>query len=151
MKKQLYLCRTCGHGATSDGMATHNTCNRCQARVEARARIAALPPKIPKKPIPKKPPRLKLSPELRGLRRRLSRHGLTVERYNAMVDEQEGLCAVCACDMAQTAKGPCIDHCHGSGRVRGLLCVRCNVALGMLQDNPDYAEAAAVYLKNALC
>lgn len=56
--------------------------------------------------------------------------------------EQGGLCAVCR---VQEAKH--FDHCHSTGKPRGLLCRNCNIAIGHLKDNPEFCEAAATYLR----
>ena len=76
-----------------------------------------------------------------------NRFGMTVEEYDAMVAAQGGACAICK--QPETAAGKTrlsVDHCHESGEVRGLLCSRCNNAIGLLMDNPEYCLAAASYL-----
>lgn len=58
-------------------------------------------------------------------------YGITVEQYDAMLNSQGGLCARCG----QTSSGMrlAVDHCHDTGRVRGLLCGPCNTYLGRLE------------------
>lgn len=56
------------------------------------------------------------------------------------------LCPICATPNTLT---PHVDHCHKTGKVRGILCHRCNIALGMLLDNPNACLRAAVYLLNS--
>ncbi|WSK64254.1 endonuclease VII domain-containing protein [Streptomyces sp. NBC_01281] len=75
----------------------------------------------------------------------LKRHyGLTEAERDAMVDSQKGLCVICL-------KAPAIhvDHCHGTGRVRGVLCFNCNSAIGKLGDDPDAVRRAAAYLEGS--
>lgn len=69
-------------------------------------------------------------------------YGLTEETYNKMYDAQEGKCAICESELTL-----CVDHCHKSNQVRGLLCNNCNLGLGMFQDNPDRIREAIAYLK----
>jgi hypothetical protein len=78
-------------------------------------------------------------------RSHLKRHfGITPEDYNRMLAEQGGGCAVCGDPPGATALH--VDHCHDSGRVRGLLCFRCNSALGNLRDDPTIVMAEWCYL-----
>jgi hypothetical protein len=56
-------------------------------------------------------------------------------------------CAICCEPFERT---PHVDHCHKTGSFRGLLCTRCNTAIGLLRDSPDLARAAARYLDEAL-
>lgn len=68
-----------------------------------------------------------------------------------LLSEQGGVCAICKSAFSHTWKSNkrmCVDHCHSSLKVRGLLCNACNTAIGMLYDDPDLAESAAAYLRN---
>lgn len=78
----------------------------------------------------------------------LAQYGLTVEQYEAMVAEQGNRCAVCGTHDPQTKTGTWhVDHCHGSLKVRGLLCTCCNIGLGQFGDDPDRLRAAAAYIE----
>jgi len=77
----------------------------------------------------------------------LRKYGLTVEAYNAMLAQQGGGCAICGGGPNSRGRRFAVDHCHGTGRVRGLLCSKCNTALGLLDDDPLRCEAAAAYLR----
>jgi hypothetical protein len=70
-------------------------------------------------------------------------YGLTPDQYQAMLDAQNGLCAICheAADHKLH-----VDHSHQTGKVRGLLCFRCNTALGNFRDSTLVLESAAKYL-----
>jgi hypothetical protein len=77
----------------------------------------------------------------------LSRYGLTLDAYNALVDAQDGVCAICG-KPEQAKRGClCVDHDHNTGQVRGLLCTRCNTGLGMFLDNPSLLLEAVAYLE----
>lgn len=60
-----------------------------------------------------------------------------------MMTKQGGLCAIC-----KEAKATHIDHSHETGRVRGVLCLACNTALGSFRDSPKLLARAIVYLEN---
>ncbi len=73
--------------------------------------------------------------------------GLSVDRYDAIRVAQDGGCAVCRRTPPFGIKARLvIDHCHASGRVRGLLCNDCNVILGLANDSPDRLLAVLEYL-----
>jgi Recombination endonuclease VII len=78
------------------------------------------------------------------LKRRVARYGLSVEEYEALVREQNGACAICK---KKPARWFCIDHCHATGVVRGLLCVKCNVGLGHFDEDPHLMRTATAYLE----
>lgn len=63
-------------------------------------------------------------------------YGLTPERFQALVDSQGGRCRICH----EVPKRLCVDHDHKTGRVRGLLCVRCNSCLGWLESHREQAD-----------
>lgn len=76
------------------------------------------------------------------------KYGLTEERYYELADEQEGRCAICKKTEADSLrKKLCVDHCHKTGKVRGLLCFGCNVALGNMNDRIDLLEKCIEYLR----
>ena len=74
---------------------------------------------------------------------RARRYGLTLAQYRALQARQGNACAICR----KVMRVLCIDHCHVSGRVRGLLCPKCNSALGLYADDPRLLRAAIAYLK----
>lgn len=64
--------------------------------------------------------------------------------YEADVTRLGGMCEICQ-EIPEAAL--CIDHDHETKRVRGLLCSKCNAALGLLRDDPEVVESAARYLR----
>ena len=82
----------------------------------------------------------------------LQRYGLSEDDYEAMYELQEGLCGVCGEPEIQRREDGSeqllsVDHDHRSGRIRGLLCSRCNTGVGLFRDNPALLRAAAEYLE----
>lgn len=75
----------------------------------------------------------------------LKQYGLTIEDYNALLEKQGGVCAICS-NVCSTGKRLSVDHDHDTGRVRGLLCSTCNRGIGMLRDDPELIRAALRYL-----
>lgn len=81
------------------------------------------------------------------------KYGLTSEQHNQMLAQQKGLCAICS--KLETAKdkdgGLSVDHNHKTNKIRGLLCGKCNSALGMLNVDNQGIEllcSAISYVKN---
>jgi Recombination endonuclease VII len=73
----------------------------------------------------------------------LKRYGISPAEYDALLAKQNGACAICR----RHVKGRlCVDHCHVTGMVRGLLCKECNGALGYLKDDQASLVAALAYL-----
>lgn len=73
-------------------------------------------------------------------------YSLTIEDFNKKLDNQSNRCACCGREFNQKLP-PCVDHCHKNGHVRGILCIPCNTALGMIKDSPAVALALAAYLE----
>jgi hypothetical protein len=71
----------------------------------------------------------------------LREYNLTVEQYNQMFVDQGGLCAICDKNLRLV-----VDHCHLTGKIRGLLCDRCNRGLGYFKDNPKALLNASKYI-----
>jgi hypothetical protein len=77
---------------------------------------------------------------------------LTLEQYTAMETAQGGVCAICG--NPPKGRGKCdvlvVDHCHKTGKVRSLLCGKCNIGIGCLEDDPSVLERGAAYLRSWL-
>ena len=77
------------------------------------------------------------------------RYGITIEQYEQMVSVQDNKCALCGQDGSLSPKGKlCVDHCHATRKVRGLLCNGCNAGLGYFRDDPNLLDKAIEYLKH---
>jgi hypothetical protein len=73
--------------------------------------------------------------------------GMTLTEYNAMITAQNNACAICNTSFSIFKKQPSVDHCHKSGKVRALLCTKCNPGLGLFNDNTTLLRAAISYLE----
>lgn len=74
-------------------------------------------------------------------------YGITMEDYDSMLEAQGGVCKIC-CDIPTGRfKYLCVDHCHSTGKVRGLLCHNCNKALGMIKDDISRLRRMLSYLE----
>lgn len=74
-------------------------------------------------------------------------YGLTLSRYNEVLKKQDGKCAICGVDQSKTNRRFGVDHDQVSGRIRGIICGRCNRGMGYLQDNAEICESAARYIR----
>lgn len=74
-------------------------------------------------------------------------YGITLEEYNKMFEDQNGCCAICNEHQLTLNQILYVDHCHESGRVRGLLCLNCNILLGKAKDSEKILFKAIEYLK----
>lgn len=73
-------------------------------------------------------------------------YGITLEQFNEMYQNQNGLCYICSKEIV--GKQVKVDHNHSTGQVRKLLCHNCNTALGLLGENPSVFYRCAEYLKD---
>jgi hypothetical protein len=94
-----------------------------------------------------KPPKRKkpVSPEVRRAYA-VKEYGITVTEYNEMLNEQNGLCAICGSD--NKGKTLHIDHEHKTRKVRRLLCRDCNLAIGFAREDVGILEKIIGYLKS---
>lgn len=75
---------------------------------------------------------------------RLRKHRMTQQEHDALLRKQRNCCAICRKKFRKT---PHIDHCHKTGRNRGLLCDDCNLGLGRFKDSVRFLRGAIQYLK----
>lgn len=85
----------------------------------------------------------------RSLKRK---YGINLTQYNALAAEQCGSCSICGrvpCedpDVSKTVQRLVVDHDHETGKIRGLICHKCNRALGLFGDDPSVVSKAAEYM-----
>ena len=72
--------------------------------------------------------------------------GITEEEYTIMYHEQGGQCGICKNMIDKRSFD--VDHCHAYNLVRGLLCRRCNLAIGLFEDNVKFLQSAIDYIQN---
>jgi hypothetical protein len=83
----------------------------------------------------------------------LRRHfNITLDEYEVILERQNGTCAICGNNETAVRRGTselrylAVDHCHESGKIRGLLCSKCNTGLGLLRDSKELLRKAIQYL-----
>ena len=81
-----------------------------------------------------------------SLLHRFGLYGISLENIKGLLQEQDEKCAICNSVLDNHFH---IDHCHKTNFVRGILCNRCNVGLGMFSDNPALLQSAVSYLKQS--
>ncbi len=129
-------CRVCG----GTDFGTRNRCKPCRAK-ESRERWAR-DAEFRKATIARKREWRRANPHKARAEDRRSNYGVLEADFQAMLASQKNRCAIC--------RGPdpnCVDHCHASGRFRGVLCRKCNAGLGQFCDDPDLMRAAARYVE----
>lgn len=114
------------HPNTSDGKQQH--CISCSAAMKKELKVTD-------------PKKYKRDQKNRYLKHR---YGITIDKYDDMYEQQNGKCAICRTE----DKGNfAVDHCHKSGKVRGLLCRKCNLGIGQLKDDIEILNNAITYLQ----
>lgn len=80
-----------------------------------------------------------------------TKYGITSAQFYNLLRAQEGKCQICKTPIVDEDDEPLkschVDHCHETGKVRGLLCHNCNVGLGNFKDSPELLRQAALYLE----
>jgi DNA-directed RNA polymerase beta' subunit len=79
-----------------------------------------------------------------------TKYGITLKEYDALFAKQKGICKICGAAQPgrKGIKRFAVDHCHKTNKIRGLLCMRCNTAIGLLNENPILFDAAKEYLRH---
>lgn len=80
----------------------------------------------------------------------MKKFGITLAQFNEMFEQQEGKCLICKDHSSKFKKGLCVDHCHKTNKIRGLLCGNCNSAIGKLKEDPKIFAIALDYLEKNL-
>lgn len=83
-------------------------------------------------------------------RKLLKKYGVNLAQYNDMLEAQNHACGICEVHQSKLAKRLAVDHNHANGKVRGLLCTTCNLAIGKFKDDIKLLIKAIAYLKKHL-
>jgi hypothetical protein len=74
-------------------------------------------------------------------------YGITSDDYQVIFESQGGCCSICLTHQSSFKRRLSVDHDHVSGKVRGLLCIKCNTVLGQSRDDINILKAAISYLE----
>lgn len=74
-------------------------------------------------------------------------YGITLDQYKNLVSAQGNECAICKIAFSDVLSGH-VDHCHTTGTIRGVLCGKCNAAIGLFSDNTAFLQSAIYYLES---
>ncbi len=118
-------------------------CKACHAGLQ-RERLKS-PPIRRKKNAADKALYYKAKPKWRN-RRYYKEYGIGLATYTKMFDIQNGKCKICETPQEELTRQLAIDHCHATGKIRGLLCGLCNTGLGAFRDNKTLLQIAISYL-----
>jgi len=75
--------------------------------------------------------------------------GMTLQDYEDIKIAQNNKCAICPNERSKNGKRLAVDHCHESGKIRGLLCNECNTAIGLLREDIQLLKNCIEYLENS--
>ena len=76
----------------------------------------------------------------------LARYNISIEDYNELLNIQDSKCAICNRHISEFTSRFDIDHCHVTGKIKGLLCNNCNAGVGLLNDDVNLIKNAIIYL-----
>ncbi len=162
INRQARRCLICLHTAPLHVDHDHSTgeirgliCFRCNGGLgqfkDDAAVIRRAVDYLERAPIWSQPPRAEAPRRTRG-ERKSSRHYRLIRRYRIseraverMIESQGGVCPIC-----RRAEPVAVDHDHGTGAVRGILCPDCNTGMGQLRDDPWVLRRAIEYLTGGL-
>lgn len=146
----MQICNVCGQQLKLTG---HNQkyCKECSVKVRKQymRKYSREYARLPKTKIKRQKyisrPEIKVKLGEHSYRHRLKQDfNMTLEQYDKMFEKQNGLCAICKLPGINIRLG--VDHNHKTGKVRGLLCQKCNRRLEAVEDE-DFARKAQKYLK----
>lgn len=114
----MKICKTCNEEKNTEEFYIRNlSCKSC-CHVKAREWSKNNPDKVKNS---RRKTKLK------------QKYGISTEEYDKMFDEQKGVCYIC--EQPHVRRSLNVDHCHSTGKVRKLLCDKCNMVLGLVNDS----------------
>ena len=132
--KKKHKCRQCGIELTKSNIAPSRVrlydyvCTKCRTKYVQQLR--------------------KKNPDKRRNYELLSRHGISLDEYNKLLNTQLNKCAICRRPASMFKDSLHVDHNHKTGIIRGLICYGCNRYLGQIKDDVSILKKAISYLEN---
>ena len=80
----------------------------------------------------------------------MNRFGLTPKDYENLLKVQDYKCAICESPLTFVKNSAVVDHCHGTNKIRGILCRSCNTGLGAFKDEKSFLAKAIYYLERPI-
>jgi hypothetical protein len=74
-------------------------------------------------------------------------YGLKIDDYNLILKKQNNKCSICGKELKKGSGGRALDHCHITGKIRGILCMKCNTSLGLVEENINILQSMITYLE----
>ena len=74
-------------------------------------------------------------------------YGITLEQYDERLEQQNYSCLICGSHKDLFSKDLAVDHCHSTGKIRGLLCKNCNTGIGNFKDDVEIMKRAIEYIE----
>lgn len=129
-------------------IAAHQPHRRAKAAEDAKRRYQSDPERFKEAIRVWRKNNLELTRAQNKASRNRRKYNLSREDFDAMIRECNGFCPCCKTPFSLIlGEQPCVDHCHKTNAVRGVLCSRCNMAIGHAGDNPEILRACARYLE----
>ena len=122
-----FLMSKCHNGCQNEAFYSNGYCKECANRIA--------------KQYNRKKPWIRMKSKLKA------KYNITMEEYYDLYEKQGGRCAGCGRITGEAGWKLSVDHDHITGRIRGLLCVDCNLAVGSAKDSPIVLRQLALYLE----
>ena len=144
MENKTYEGKICKKCETNAKYIKGRACVYC-AKLSARKKYWSHPEDI--KTLKRK--RYKNNPDTNKDLKLRRAYGISLEDYNIILKQQNSVCAICE-NVCVSGRMLSVDHSHKTGKVRGLLCINCNRAIGNLKDDLKLLNRMKKYLKGIL-
>lgn len=153
----MKTCKDCGNTLETsnfpknknkkDGLSPY--CKKCCSRrtIECRNRVKIKDPLTGELIYKRKYPMYKVNSKdyLQDLHLRRT-YNISLEEYKKLLSNQDNRCIICTRHVNELPTKLSVDHDHSTGKIRGLLCTKCNVGIGYFQDNSDLLRKTITYL-----
>jgi hypothetical protein len=146
-ERRYFTGRTCSYGHIAERVVANRECVECAKEKAKRSYVKDIKKSrtyqrnFARSWRRENPDRFKMI----LVRAKAKRYGLSLDEFFRLLDQQNHTCAACPKEL-KADRYTHIDHCHETGKVRGILCHSCNITLGLVKNNPDILRSIAKYI-----